>query len=138
MKHAFICILMMLPTSIFAQSSITDDDFHLNTVLFERNADLTLQSKQQLDLLSNVMAAGFLTDTCYLFSGHSDASGPEDINQTVSEARAIAAKDYILSATNQPNLRIETIGFGETKLLANEPATSRYNRRVVIMAQNCS
>jgi len=138
MKLIFYGLFLLVPMVVGAQSTALDDDFHLNTILFERNAVLTPAAQQHLEELSHVMETDFLNDTCYLLAGHSDASGPATLNQTISEARAIAVKDFILASANTETLNIETVGLGETQLLPNASETSQLNRRVVIMAQKCS
>lgn len=45
--------------------------------------------------------------------GHSDATGPSDANQTISEIRVKVVMDYLIEYGINPN-RIFTIGFGET------------------------
>ena len=72
-------------------------------------------------------------DSEVLIVGHTDSSGADDYNQTLSERRAEAAGNYLLRAGVLPS-RVKTMGLGET-----EPATSneteegmQQNRRVEV------
>jgi OOP family OmpA-OmpF porin len=64
--------------------------------------------------------------------GHTDASGPEDYNQTLSERRARAVVDYLSRIDGLSEQRFEAIGKGESEPAApNDTRESRSeNRRV--------
>lgn len=66
--------------------------------------------------------------------GHTDWIGSELYNQALSERRATAVRDYLVSV-GIAGSRITTIGYGETRPVAtNETAAGRAeNRRVVII-----
>jgi outer membrane protein OmpA-like peptidoglycan-associated protein len=65
--------------------------------------------------------------------GHTDSTGKETYNQTLSEKRAGAVADF-LAGGGLDQLRLQTIGYGETRPVAsNETADGRAeNRRVEI------
>jgi peptidoglycan-associated lipoprotein len=67
--------------------------------------------------------------------GHTDSTGSEKYNQTLSEKRAEAVKKYLLANGASDGDKIETVGFGETKPIAsNKTAKGRFeNRRVEIL-----
>jgi OmpA-OmpF porin, OOP family len=70
-------------------------------------------------------------------SGHTDASGKEDKNQILSEARAKAVKDYLVSKGIAEG-RLASAGFGSTKPVAdNKTAAGKAkNRRTELSVRN--
>jgi outer membrane protein OmpA-like peptidoglycan-associated protein len=64
--------------------------------------------------------------------GHTDAAGPDKVNQKISEKRALSAKKYIQDKFNIPDNQMITKGYGETKPIAdNRTKEGRSkNRRV--------
>ncbi len=88
---------------------------------------------QELIGLLNI-AAAILTRNPTLVgtvAGHTDALGSEAFNQTLSEARAQAAVDYLATAGVDPN-RLVSVGYGESRPIAdNATAAGRAaNRRI--------
>lgn len=66
--------------------------------------------------------------------GHTDSTGSDAYNQTLSERRAQAVASYLSSRGVQP-VRIATRGYGESQLLVNPERTEadrQANRRVEI------
>ena len=66
-----------------------------------------------------------------LLEGHTDSVGEDDANQTLSENRAAAVREYLISKGIDP-FRIESKGFGESQPIdTNDTDTGRQrNRRV--------
>ena len=62
--------------------------------------------------------------------GHTDSRGSEAYNQQLSERRARAVRDYLVSK-GVPAERLSVRGFGETKPIApnDTPENLRRNRR---------
>jgi outer membrane protein OmpA-like peptidoglycan-associated protein len=73
-------------------------------------------------------------ETSLRVEGHTDSTGSEDYNLKLSEKRAMAVKNELV-AQNLDSNRIQTIGFGEAKPVAdNNTASGRQlNRRVEIV-----
>ena len=69
--------------------------------------------------------------------GHTDAQGADDKNQVLSENRAKAVKDYLVSK-GVADSRLTSTGYGETKPVAdNATAAGRAkNRRTEMTARN--
>jgi outer membrane protein OmpA-like peptidoglycan-associated protein len=63
--------------------------------------------------------------------GHTDASGPTDVNQRLSENRAESVKNYLIRKGVAPS-RLESRGHGEDrpKVKGEEPEANAKNRRV--------
>lgn len=72
-------------------------------------------------------------DTEVLIVGHTDSQGSDSYNQGLSERRAAAAKDYLVSQGVQSN-RIRTMGLGESEPVASNDtdAGRAQNRRVEV------
>jgi outer membrane protein OmpA-like peptidoglycan-associated protein len=67
--------------------------------------------------------------------GHTDSVGSAQYNQGLSERRAAAVKDYLVKNGGVASDRIQSVGYGETKPIADN-ATSKGkfdNRRVEIL-----
>jgi outer membrane protein OmpA-like peptidoglycan-associated protein len=68
----------------------------------------------------------------YRIEGHTDAKGSFAYNQTLSERRAEAVRNYLITM-GIGDERLTAVGFGKTRPLPNPPAASPYapiNRRV--------
>ena len=81
----------------------------------------------------------FVAQSCstirFVVEGHTDSQGADEANQALSEARAQAVRDWLVSRGMQP-ASIEAKGFGETVPIADN-ATSEgraLNRRIEIKA----
>jgi outer membrane protein OmpA-like peptidoglycan-associated protein len=72
-------------------------------------------------------------DTTIQVAGHTDSTGSEQSNQTLSENRASNVKNALVGQGVNPS-RISTIGFGESAPIADNSSESgrQLNRRVVI------
>ncbi len=83
-----------------------------NNVLFELNkSDLSTAAKSNLDKLVTVLNT--YPDTNIEIQGHTDSSGADSYNQTLSERRAGAVSGYLVSKSILAQ-RVTTKGFGES------------------------
>ncbi|MDQ3394244.1 MAG: OmpA family protein [Bacteroidota bacterium] len=101
-------------------------------ILFDVNsADLKPAAKENIKNLAEILNK--YDDTNILIEGHTDITGPEDYNQTLSEKRSKSVSDYASNIGVQKG-RITTVGYGEAQPIAdNETAEGkRANRRVEI------
>jgi outer membrane protein OmpA-like peptidoglycan-associated protein len=101
-----------------------------NNLFFELNkATLTPESEPELKRMAQVMR-----DNATLrieIAGHTDNTGTDAINDALSQARADAVKNYLLTA-GIPTNRIQSKGYGSKKpKVSNETEEGRaQNRRV--------
>jgi outer membrane protein OmpA-like peptidoglycan-associated protein len=67
--------------------------------------------------------------------GHTDSTGSDKYNQALSERRAAAVKDYIVMKGGADGSRIKSVGYGESKPIAdNKTNKGKFeNRRVEVL-----
>ena len=65
--------------------------------------------------------------------GHTDSTGPEDYNQSLSQRRAQAVVDYLVNEHGIAPQRLEAKGFGESQPVADNSTREgrAENRRVM-------
>jgi outer membrane protein OmpA-like peptidoglycan-associated protein len=70
-----------------------------------------------------------------IIEGHTDSFGGDDLNQTLSQARAESVQQYMINAMRIPTYRLIATGYGETRPVAsNETEAGRArNRRIDIV-----
>ena len=92
---------------------------------------LNATTKENLGSLANTLNE--YDGTEILIEGHTDASGSEEYNQSLSEKRAKSVKDY-LTAQGVDASRLIMMGYGEAQPIAdNETAEGKQkNRRVEV------
>jgi OmpA-OmpF porin, OOP family len=101
-------------------------------VFFDNDSSkLKLESFKDLDLAVQFLKA--VPTATGIIEGHTDSSGSDSYNQRLSEQRAKAVRDYIVSMGIDPS-RIEARGFGESQPVADNSTTEgrAQNRRVVL------
>ena len=111
------------------------DDLLLNLpsgITFAYNSsDVQPQFRQTLDQVADILSQ--YKQTYIDVYGHTDSTGSDAYNQTLSERRAVSVADYLASRGVQP-ARIGTRGFGKTQPIASNDtdAGRAANRRVEI------
>lgn len=109
---------------------IANQTITFNNINFELNAaQISPGSRQPLDTL--VQALRSQTDFNVEIAGHSDNTGAASYNQQLSDQRARAVRQYLISQGVEAN-RLTARGFGESEPVAdNSTASGRaMNRRV--------
>ncbi|MBA2610469.1 MAG: OmpA family protein [Bacteroidetes bacterium] len=105
----------------------------LKNIFFETNkAELLSQSFSELDKLVQYLNKD--SATTIIISGHTDNTGNEHQNKTLSEARAKAVSDY-LSSKQIDKIRIKYIGYGSAKPINSNDTDEckQLNRRVEVI-----
>jgi len=94
-------------------------------------SSLTATSKENLAQLAKTL--GKYEDTDILIEGHTDSSGSDDHNMTLSKNRAESVASY-LTSEGVKGSRITTQGYGETQPVADNSteAGMAQNRRVEV------
>lgn len=103
----------------------SDNQFEVGSFAFNPAA------QQDVGRLGQVLTE--FDKTNILVAGHTDSTGSEELNQTLSERRANAVKNILL-AQGVTTDRLTTIGFGESAPIAdnNTDYGRQQNRRVEI------
>lgn len=71
--------------------------------------------------------------TTFVVAGHTDAKGRPSYNQALSERRAQAVKDFLVSEFNIPAGQLLAIGYGQERLKDPKNPYADENRRVQIV-----
>lgn len=101
------------------------------------SSDLSDDDKAKLDEVAAILADNPTLRA--VVEGHTDDLGSEPGNQRLSEARAIAVVDYLVSVGIDPD-RLSTIGFGESRPIASNSTSSgrAQNRRIEFNVEGSS
>jgi outer membrane protein OmpA-like peptidoglycan-associated protein len=103
------------------------------SIEFEYNSDKpTSAGQKQLIALADALRNPRLGSSRFLVAGHTDAKGSDDYNQTLSERRASAVKDF-LARSGVDDSGLQTVGFGKRRLLDTASPESARNRRVEVV-----
>ena len=70
-----------------------------------------------------------------IIEGHTDSFGGDELNQKLSQERAVSVQQYMVNAMRIPTYRLIATGYGETRPVAsNETEAGRArNRRIDII-----
>ena len=96
-------------------------------------------SYNQIDKLEDLADAIHATlrrrpDEVFLIAGHTDAVGPFGENLDLSERRAGAVQELLITEFGVPARNLEAVGYGEQYLRVDTDEADRRNRRVVVRA----
>jgi len=106
---------------------------YARTIYFKTNsAEFTPKTYPVLDAIVVIMKK--YPSARFRIEGHTDSVGSADYNLKLSQRRANAVRDYLISKGISPD-RLEAVGYGETRPIAsNRTAAGRAkNRRVEII-----
>ncbi len=97
------------------------------------SADIDQSSYNTLDALAGALKSSDLHASRFLVNGHTDAKGSDDYNVELSQRRANAVVQYLVSQHDIEAKRLKAIGFGESALKDWNDGESAANRRVEIV-----
>lgn len=97
------------------------------------SAELTPHGKRQLDELAMALSEQALAASSFQLAGHTDAVGGQDANMRLSLGRADAVKAYLIEAHGVAASRLQTIGYGPTRLAEPGRPNAAVNRRVEVV-----
>jgi outer membrane protein OmpA-like peptidoglycan-associated protein len=89
------------------------------------------ESHSLLDEFGKALKGG-LADGKFIIAGHTDSKGPEEYNLKLSEERASAVKDYLITRHEIDPPRLQIKAYGESDPIASNKTDEdrRLNRRV--------
>ena len=92
------------------------------------------ESRPFLDSVGEMLQKAEYADRTLIVEGHTDAVGSESSNQRLSELRALAIKDYLVTRYGIDPYRLFPTGRGESMLFKPMAPTDGENRRVEFLA----
>lgn len=106
----------------------------LPAIRFEFDSDrLTAGAQTQLAELVKALGAESLQSRSFSVQGHTDSTGSEEYNRSLSLRRARGVKRRIVAATGVAPERLVEVGFGESLPIRGVPPEDPRNRRVEIV-----
>jgi OmpA-OmpF porin, OOP family len=99
------------------------------------SATLTPQAEAVLAPLGRALSSTELAPYRFRIEGHTDTVGDTTMNQALSERRAAAVRDYLVTRFGVDAARLEAVGLGETQLLVptRDETPEGRNRRVQVL-----
>jgi outer membrane protein OmpA-like peptidoglycan-associated protein len=93
------------------------------------SADILPAARGQLDALADGIRL-LPASTSVVIEGHTDATGPEQYNELLSQRRAFSVKQYLVALHGISPARLRAVGLGEYAPLPGRDAYAPENRRV--------
>ena len=97
------------------------------------SAEIDSNSFMTLDTLAEAFQSGDLNKSRFLVNGHTDSKGSDDYNLALSQRRANAVVEYLVSRHDIDPSRLKALGFGETSPKDVNDGEAAENRRVEII-----
>ena len=91
------------------------------------------ESYQTLGRIADALYDPSLTPYGFLIVGHTESTGRRDVNLTLSQRRADAIRDVLVTTFKMSSKRIQVIGLGEEQLLDGARPTAPVNQQVQVM-----
>lgn len=109
-----------------------------NNIFFRVGGDkLDAQAVQKLQTLVRVLNTQLLSDTCLRLVGHSDSSGPANLNKEMGLKRANVVAAYLRPRLSDSRRIMEIRSDGEENLIPLQKPDSALHRRVTVYARRC-
>lgn len=116
-----------------AQALADQGRIDLNILFDFARATIRPDGVSQLDELGRTLLTPALAKHRIGIYGHTDAAGAADLNRKLSQARADAVRDYLVTRFNAPASRFDARGFGKDRLRLPQAPLDEANRRVEIV-----
>ncbi|WP_242157156.1 OmpA family protein [Aestuariivivens sediminis] len=103
---------------------------YAKTILFDLGKS-TIKSQSESVLKDIIEILNEYPTAKFTVEGHTDSTGSEKLNQSLSEARALSVKEYLV-ANGVDEFRLSALGYGEAKPIdTNKTRAGRANNRRV-------
>jgi outer membrane protein OmpA-like peptidoglycan-associated protein len=86
-----------------------------------------------LRTLGQALSDGRLAGGTFIVGGHTDAKGEADYNQDLSQRRAKAVREFLITNFPIAPAKLMAIGYGEEQLKAPDEPVAAVNRRVQVI-----
>ena len=109
---------------------------YAKTILFDTGKS-SIKEESEKVLADIIAILNKYPDAKFTVEGHTDSVGSEKTNMSLSDARALSVKDYLV-ANGVDKFRLSSKGFGESKPIADNKTRDgrKQNRRVEINLAN--
>lgn len=97
------------------------------------SAAVSGKAEPQLNELADALRSAQLQNSVIVLSGHTDAKGTADYNQSLSERRAEAVKQYLVEKLKLSGDNLTTAGYGMRELKDQAHPYAADNRRVQLV-----
>ncbi len=102
------------------------------------STEITADSREKLDRVVKALTDPSTIKLGIIVSGHTDAAGSGEYNQLLSERRAQAVRQFLISERGIDPKRLVAKGYGKSRLLLPSDPYNELNRRVQFQNQNYS
>ena len=103
-------------------------------ITFEYNATgIGSKATPQVTALGQALTSADLKGRTFILAGHTDAKGTDKYNQTLSERRADAVKQFLSKKYGIEPSQLVTVGYGKTQLKNPGNPFAAENRRVQVV-----
>lgn len=103
-------------------------------VYFDFNsAAIAPSALPMLKTLGQALADGRLAGGTFIVGGHTDAKGDDDYNQRLSQRRAQAVRDFLVTNFPIEPGKLMAVGYGEEQLKSVDEPLAAVNRRVQVI-----
>ena len=94
------------------------------------SAELTADARKELDAVAESLSRPNIAKFDIVINGHTDAVGSAEYNQKLSERRAQAVRQYLITQRGIDAGRLVARGYGKEQLLLPSEPYNELNRRV--------
>ena len=131
-------VAVFAPASVPVAAAADAPSADLNVLFATGSAELTPQAVQLLSDLGRALTDASMGESHFLIEGHTDTVGDHAANQSLSERRAAAVVNYLVTRFHIPAERLTAKGVGEDALLVQTPdqTPEPRNRRVHVVNLN--
>jgi len=103
-------------------------------ITFETNsATLTSHAKELLNVVAGALSNDKLKPFAFTIVGHADVRGSPGSNMVLSQQRAEAVRQYLITVHHLPGEKLNAIGKGDTEPLNRINIAAAENRRVAFV-----
>jgi outer membrane protein OmpA-like peptidoglycan-associated protein len=127
--------LVARPPNATVNSTAAAPSVNLTVIFPNGSAQLTPAAVRTLDELGRALSSSTLAGYKFRIEGHTDTVGGADMNKTLSEQRANAVVEFLVSRFSIDRTRLTPVGMGQDGLLIPTPPDTPEprNRRVQVV-----